>query len=102
MNLVPVTMPIKRHESSTSDHANQSQKSKHRYQIKCARHVSGVTFIMYPQSQDGKPNNLKVFGSKKTKGSTPVNRIAKGSTPVNRIAKIIYGHLIKGFLSLEV
>jgi hypothetical protein len=37
-----------------------------RYQIYCARRVSGITFIRYAQSQ----NNLKVFGSKKTKEPT--------------------------------
>jgi hypothetical protein len=32
--------------------------------------VSGIPFIMYAQSQKiGKPNNFKIFWSKKTKGS---------------------------------
>ena len=33
----------------------------------CTRHVSGITFIRYARQKLGKPNNLKVFGSKKTK-----------------------------------
>jgi hypothetical protein len=33
-------------------------------------HVSGITFIRYAQYRNiGKPNNINVFGSNKTKGS---------------------------------
>ena len=36
-----------------------------RYQIKCACHIYGITFIRYADNQKiGKPNNLNVFGSK--------------------------------------
>ena len=50
-------------------------KKTHRYQIECARHVSGMTFIIYAQGQKiGKTNNVQVFGSNKTKG---LRRIAK-------------------------
>ena len=46
------------------------KKIKRRYQIECTRRVSGLTFIMYAQSRKtGKPTNLKVFVSNKTKGS---------------------------------
>ena len=35
----------------------------------CAHTVSGITFIRYTQTQKiGKPNNLKVLESKRTKG----------------------------------
>ena len=38
---------------------------KHRYLIKCARHISGIVFIGYAHSHDsqkiGKQNNLEVF-----------------------------------------
>ena len=38
---------------------------KRRYQIWCARHVSGITFIRYTHNQKiEKPNIFKVFGSK--------------------------------------
>ena len=46
-------------------------KYKCRYLIYCTQHVSRITFIRYAQGQKmGKPNNLKVFGSKKNKGHT--------------------------------
>jgi hypothetical protein len=38
--------------------------------VKCGQHVSEITFIRHTESQNnGKLNNLKVFGSMKTKGS---------------------------------
>ena len=44
-------------------------KMKQRYQIYCAPRIPGITFIRYAQNRNiGKPNNLKVFGSKKVKG----------------------------------
>jgi hypothetical protein len=47
----------------------------------CARRASGITIIRNAQIQKfGKPNNLIVFGSNKTKG-------------LNKIAKIGYGNL---------
>ena len=45
------------------------QIEKRRYQIVYAPRVSRITFIRYAQSQSiWKPNNFKIFGSKKTKG----------------------------------
>ena len=38
--------------------------------MQCARRISGITFIRYAQNRKiGKPNNLKVVGSKKTKAN---------------------------------
>ena len=38
--------------------------------------LSGITFIRYPHGQKiGKPNNLTVFGSKKTKGPKQENQL---------------------------
>ena len=46
---------------------------KRRYQIDCARRVSGITFIWHAQYRKiGKGDNLKVFGSNKP---TDLNRI---------------------------
>ena len=54
---------------------HKNNKNVDRYQIKCTRYVSGITFIEYAQSQtNGKPNSLKVLGSRKPEG---LNMISK-------------------------
>jgi hypothetical protein len=52
----------------------QTKKTR-RYEIKCARRVSVITFTRYVQYRNnGKPNNIKVFWSDKQKSQ---NRIAQ-------------------------
>ena len=55
----------------TTHKRNERQQElikKSKYQIQYARRISGITFIRYLQNQNiWKPNNLTVFGMKKTK-----------------------------------
>ena len=55
-------------QSKTDKYKIKLEQWKSRYQIWCARRVSGITFIGYAQIQTfWQPNNLNVFASKKTK-----------------------------------
>jgi len=48
---------------------DRNNKKKLKYQIRSARRISGITFIGDSQHRNtGKPNNLSVLGSYKTKG----------------------------------